>query len=191
VVEEDVYTEYNVPSDMRLSVISLRGVETNAPSVATELRTDPPIVRNLVKGYDAALSLGLSKEYVERRGFDRLKALREIVQNALDEAEGVLGKPDVDLRQDEFGLWIVDKGRGLPVEALSMGSSDKACWMRGYYGEGLKLAAGYFTLMGNPVYAFTRDKVFKFALVPKDSENPKLHVVLGRSIQKVAGTEVL
>jgi len=191
VVEEDIYTEYDIPQDMRLSVVSLRNVEMTNPSLAAEMSSDPPAIRNLVEGYDAALSLGISKEYVERRGIDELKALREIVQNALDEAEAVLGRPDIDLRQDELGLWVADKGRGLPVEALSMGSSDKACWMRGYYGEGLKLAAGYFALRGLPVYAIAKGKIFKFTFVPKESENPKLHAVLGRSSMRNPGTEVL
>ena len=187
----DLYAEYGIPDDMRPAVSSLLDIDARSPLIAAEMRSDAPSVKNLVKEYDAVLPLGISRKYVERRGFDELKALREIVQNALDETEEVSGKPDVSLRQDDLGLWVADEGRGLPVEALSMGASDKRCWMRGYYGEGLKLAAGYFALSGFPVYVFAKGKVYKFVFVPRDSHNPKLHAVLGRSSRRSTGTEVL
>jgi hypothetical protein len=190
-VQEDVNQAYGVPAELQLSVIPLTQVEMNQPVTAQEMKRDPAEVARRVAGYDAALPLGISRDYVERRGLDDLKALRELVQNGLDEAEEVLGRPEIDVRQDELGLWVADGGRGLPVAALTLGAGDKACWMRGYYGEGLKLAAAHFALGGHPVYAFAQDKVYKFAFVPEASENSKLHAVLGRGVSPVQGTEML
>lgn len=189
--QANLHEDYGIPSSARLAVTSLRQIENETPALAAEMRADDVTIRGLVEGYDAALALGLSREYVARRAFDTTKALREIVQNALDETEAVLGKPDVEVRQDAQGLWIGDRGRGLPVEALLMGATDKACWMRGYYGEGLKLAAGHFVLNGHPVYAFARGKVYKFIFAPKGVDNPRLYAILGRSSRRESGTDIL
>lgn len=188
---EDVYKEYSIPDDVRLSVIPLELVRDLHPASAQEMVHDTSAMKDHIQNYDAAMSLALSKDYIDRRAFDILKALRELTQNALDEAEEVTGTPDIEIWQDSLGLWIADKGRGLKAEALMMGTTDKPCWMRGYYGEGLKLAAGFLTLQGRTVYAFTGNKVFKFIPVPKDSENPRLYAVLGRSKKEVKGTEIL
>lgn len=188
---EDIYEEYDIPDEMRLSVIPLELVEDLHPASVKEMVHDPADMREYIQSYDAAMSLALSKDYVDRRNIDILKALRELAQNALDEAEDVIGTPDIEISQDSLGLWIADKGRGLKAEALMMGTTDKACWMRGYYGEGLKLAAGFLTLQGRTVYAFTGDKVFKFIPVPRGTENPRLYAVLGRSTEEIKGTRIL
>lgn len=187
----ELYEEYRIPEGMRLSVLPMELVEELHLASAKEMSQDPSDVRDRIGGYDAAMSLALSKDYVDRRNIDILKALRELAQNALDEAEEVTGTPDIEMRQDSLGLWIADRGRGLKAEALMMGTTDKACWMRGYYGEGLKLAAGFLTLQGKTVYAFSGDKVFKFIPVPRDSENPRLYAVLGRSKEAIKGTRIL
>ncbi|MFQ6061189.1 MAG: hypothetical protein ACE5KV_07875, partial [Thermoplasmata archaeon] len=186
-----VYELYDIPDEIRLSVLTLELVKKlHAPS-ADEMIQDPPDMREHIQGYDAAMSLALSKDYIDRRKMDTLKALRELAQNALDEAEEVTGSPDIEMRQDSLGVWIADKGRGLKAESLMMGTTNKACWMRGYYGEGLKLAVGFFTLKGRTVYAFTGNKVFKFIPVPRESQNPRLYAILGRSGREVGGTEFL
>lgn len=63
--------------------------------------------------------------------------------------------------------------------------------MRGYYGEGLKLAASYLTLNHFPVYIFTRDMVFKFLVLPRDAQNPGIFVLFGKSREEVKGTKIL
>jgi hypothetical protein len=85
----------------------------------------------------------------------------------------------------------MDRGRGLKIEALRMGESNKDCWMRGYFGEGLKLAASYLTLNHFPVYIFTRDNIFKFLVLPGDTQNPGIFILLGRSKEEVEGTRIL
>jgi hypothetical protein len=72
-----------------------------------------------------------------------------------------------------------------------MGESNKECWMRGYYGEGLKLAASYLTIHQIPVYLFTQKMVFRFIVLPKDARNPGIFILLGRSKEAVQGTKIL
>ena len=63
--------------------------------------------------------------------------------------------------------------------------------MRGYYGEGLKLASAHFALSGVPVYIFTKRHVFKFLAIPKGSDNPRIFVLMGKANREVEGTEIL
>jgi hypothetical protein len=72
-----------------------------------------------------------------------------------------------------------------------MGGSDKECWMRGYYGEGLKLAAAYLTLNRVPVYLFAGQMVFRFIALPRDEQNPGIFILLGRSKETIKGTQIL
>jgi hypothetical protein len=133
----------------------------------------------------------LSKDYVDKREFSLFISIRELLQNALDEEERINGRPDVRIEQDTHGTWIVDSGRGITVEALRIGGSDKECWMRGYYGEGLKLAASYLTLNQVPVYLFTGQMVFRFIALPRDGQNPGIFILLGSSKEAIKGTKIL
>lgn len=179
---------YNLSPDISASVILLSEAEHRRLTVDIE---EPPDMASKISGYDALFVTGLSKDYVDKRDFNVFISLRELLQNALDEEELVLGEPNVQFEQSIYGTWIIDRGRGLKLEALRMGESNKECWMRGYYGEGLKLAASYLTLNHFPVYIFTRDKVFKFLVLPRDAQNPGIFILLGRSEEEVAGTKIL
>lgn len=188
VQKSNIYLEYEIPLAMRASVIPIENLEEKLTKDVTE---DPTELKELIYRYDAAVPIGITRDYIDKRGFDTFKSLREIVQNTLDEVELITGKPDVNIEKNSFGTWIIDKGRGLSVDALSIGSTNKECWMRGYYGEGLKLATAYFTLKDIPVYIFTKNNVFKFVAMPKESENPRIFVLLGKLNLEVEGTKVL
>ncbi len=146
---------------------------------------------NMVHGYDALFPIGLTKDYVERRDFNHTISLKELLQNALDEQELVIGKPEIQIDKDELGIWIKDNGRGINIKALRMGGSDKECWMRGYYGEGLKLASSFFILQDTPVYYFTKNIVYKFITLPLNSSNPGIYVLMGRTSLNITGTHIL
>ena len=62
------------------------------------------------------------------------------------------------LSKDTHGTWIVDSGRGITVEALRIGGTNKECWMRGYYGEGLKLAASHLDSQSSSGLSFHKDR---------------------------------
>src|SRR4030042_1505845 len=183
-----ILREYNISLGMSASIIPLTEAENRG--IALDLK-EPHDLTPMIAGYDALFSTGLSKDYAEKREFNLFISVRELIQNALDEEELVMGKPHVQFEQDAHGTWIIDRGRGLKLESLRMGESNKECWMRGYYGEGLKLAASYMTLNHFPVYIFTRDKIFKFLVLPGDTQNPGIFILLGRSKKEAEGTKIL
>ena len=139
-----------------------------------------------IKSYNEIIQLGITKDYIVKRGFDETKSIKEMLQNALDENEDVYGYPFVEVKNEKDGLVIEDKGRGFKPEYLLLGSSNKKCWMRGYYGEGLKLAASFFTFSGHPAYIFSNDKVFKFVVVDQ-----AVCVLIGDLTEKFDGTKAL
>jgi hypothetical protein len=172
-------SKYNVPESLRHFVIPL--------PENFEIKSEN--LEGILINYDSLFLIGITKEYILKRNFDEIKALREIIQNALDENELTFGKPFVEIKKDSLGTWIIDKGRGIKLQDLLVGFSNKECWMRGYYGEGLKIAAGYFLSLNKPVYIFTNENVFRF--IYYDKESPKLYVILGKSNKKFEGSSVL
>lgn len=179
---------YNLSPAVSASIIPLKEAESRGIILDLE---EPPNIASMIVGYDALFSTGLSKDYVDKREFNLFVSIRELIQNALDEEELVTGHPYVEFKQDIDGTWIMDSGRGLKIESLRMGESNKECWMRGYFGEGLKLAASYLTLNRIPIYIFTKDKILKFLVLPKDAHNPGIFILLGRSREEVKGTKLL
>jgi hypothetical protein len=152
-------------------------------------RLEPQVHEPLAKAireFQELVHLNITSDYLIKRGFDEIKSIKELIQNALDENEDVHGRPFVDLRREPDGLVIQDKGRGFKPEYLLIGSSNKKCWMRGYYGEGLKLAASYFTFHGFPVYIFSLDKVFKFVI-----NDRAVAVFVGEAVERTQGTKIL
>ena len=184
----DLCRTYTISPALSASIIPLQEAESRGLVLDLE---EPPGLASRIAGYDALFSTGLSKDYVDKREFSLFIAIRELLQNALDEEELVRGRADVRIEQDTQGTWIVDRGRGITVEALRMGGSDKECWMRGYYGEGLKLAAAYLTLNRVPVYLFAGQMVFRFIALPRDEQNPGIFILLGRSKETIKGTQIL
>lgn len=185
---KDISRIYNLSPNVSASIIPLGEAEHRGITLNIE---EPHDLASMIAGYDALFSTGLSKDYVDKREFNLFISLRELIQNALDEEELVTGQPHVQFEQDVHGMWIIDSGRGLKIEALRMGESNKDCWMRGYYGEGLKLAASYLMLNRIPVYIFTKHMVLKFLALPEDARNPGIFILLGRSKEEVKGTRLL
>jgi hypothetical protein len=179
---------YKLSPAISASIIPLKEAESRGIILDLE---EPPNIASMIAGYDALFLTGLSKDYVDKREFNLFISIRELIQNALDEEELVTGQPHVQFKQDMHGTWIMDSGRGLKIESLRMGESNKECWMRGYFGEGLKLAASYLTLNQIPIYIFTKDKILKFLVFPEDAHNPGIFILLGRSREEVKGTKLL
>jgi len=69
-----------------------------------------------------------------RKHWGKWEAIREIIQNALDETE------DFSIRRDGDSLVISDNGQGLAVKHLLFGVTEKKSGARGRFGEGLKIA---------------------------------------------------
>lgn len=141
--------------------------------------------------WEALMPIGITGDYIKKREFTDMIAVRELLQNALDETEEIFGEPMVDVRKDDLGTWIEDKGRGIPVDAFRIGGGSKENWMRGYFGEGLKIASAYLVLKGIPVLFFSNDLVFSLVFLPDGSENPGAFLLLGKNKRVIKGTKIL
>jgi len=114
-----------------------------------------------------------------------------IVHNSLDVEERVYGYKNMAIKifHDEVGVHVVDRGPGITLEAFKLGGSDKGCEERGFFGEGLKVAAAHFAGSDVLVYVFNRQgQAFKMCLSPGTN---LVVVVMGRARYPPAGTEVI
>ena len=183
--------KYGFPSEYQIYVTPIQELTGKIREEDKTILHDSQILTPKILQYDGMISLNISKEYIIKRGFSELKAIREIIQNSLDETESSSGIPDVTIETDELGTRITDKGRGLDGNAFIIGSSEKECWMRGYYGEGLKLALGFFLLKGYNVYIFSNKTIFKPVFLPLEKEKTWLNILLGESKDREKGTQIL
>lgn len=181
---------YNIPIELSSMIIPLEKAVKES-LISDEETKETQELSSIIKCYDALFPIGLTKDYIERRDFNHTISLKELLQNALDEQELISGKPEIKIDKDELGIWIKDSGRGINIKALRMGGSDKECWMRGYYGEGLKLASSFFVLKNIPIYYFTKNIVYKFISLPSNSDNPGIFVLMGGTNLDISGTYVL
>jgi hypothetical protein len=183
--------KYGFPSEYQIYVTPIQELTEKINEEDMAALMEPQTLRNTIRQYDGMISLNISQEYIQKRGFSEFKALREIIQNSLDETELSTGVPDVTIKIDEAGTWIIDNGRGLNGNAFIIGNSEKKCWMRGYYGEGLKLALGFFLLAGYSVYIFSNKNVFKPVFLPVKKEKAWLNILLGEGSRSEKGTRIL
>jgi hypothetical protein len=183
--------KYGFPSEYQIYVTPIQELKEKIREEDMSILMEPQTLQNTILQYDGMISLNISKEYIQKRGFSEFKALREIIQNSLDETELSTGVPDVTIKIDEAGTWIIDNGRGLNGNAFIIGNSEKQCWMRGYYGEGLKLALGFFLLAGYSVYIFSNKNVFKPVFLPVKKEKAWLNILLGEGSRSEKGTRIL
>lgn len=85
-----------------------------------------------------------------RQEWGEWEAIRDIVQNALDETEAY------QFGWDEEGLWIADRGRGVAVADFLLGPPKlKPDYARGKFGEGMKIAALALVRMGYKIHVET------------------------------------
>jgi len=100
----------------------------------------------------------------------------------------------IKLEEYDGAVWCVTvpnhviyvRRNGCPVWC---GNSDKACYERGFYGEGLKVAMAHLVQRGCPVYVFNRrGQVFKAFVSPGTN---LVLIAMGRFTKHVAGTEVI
>ena len=85
-----------------------------------------------------------------RQDWNEWEAIRDIVQNALDEAEAY------QYGYDSEGLWIADKGKGVAVVDFLLGPPKlKPDYARGKFGEGMKIAALALVRKGYSVHVET------------------------------------
>jgi len=85
-----------------------------------------------------------------RQEWGEWEAIRDIVQNALDEAESY------SWGYDDDGLWISDQGKGVAIADFLLGPPKlKPDYARGKFGEGMKIAALALVRRGYSVHIDT------------------------------------
>ena len=85
-----------------------------------------------------------------RQEWGAWEAIRDIVQNALDETEAY------QWGYDDQGLWIADRGKGVAVADFLLGPPKlKPDYARGKFGEGMKIATLALVRMGHRVHVET------------------------------------
>ena len=85
-----------------------------------------------------------------RQDWGEWEAIRDIVQNALDEAEAY------QYGYDSQGLWIADRGKGVAIADFLLGPpKPKPDYARGKFGEGMKIAALALLRKGYPIHVET------------------------------------
>jgi hypothetical protein len=98
-----------------------------------------------------------------RQEWHEWEAIRDIVQNALDEGEAYTFGYDND------GLWIADSGKGIRVSDFLLGPATlKPDYARGKFGEGMKVSALVLTRLGYRVHVRTADKDIWILFVEQD-----------------------
>jgi len=114
--------------------------------------TDDDIPRLRAEGWDY-IPTNITSGY--RPYWEMYHAIREFVQNSLDETEVF------DIRLTAEGLEISDQGKGFLVTDLLFHYREKPKWARGQFGEGLKIACIVCLRNGYPLYIWTTDKVVR------------------------------
>ena len=102
-----------------------------------------------------------------RESWGPWEAIRDFVQNALDESESY------SWYHDSEGLVISDPGAGIKIADLLLGPPKlKSADARGRFGEGMKIAALTFLRMGNQVYIETANRLIAMVFIaqPTDAE---------------------
>ena len=93
------------------------------------------------------------------------EAIREIVQNALDETEAY------QWGYDDLGLYISDKGRGVSVIDFLLGPPKlKPPYARGKYGEGMKIGALALVRAGYPVRVETVGRELRIIFLEQETD---------------------
>ncbi len=151
------------------------------PHLYDIVRSSAQHIRDLMDvEFELLYMFGVRSSYAMRRRWTEEMIVREIVQNALDEEAEVRGdktpKPIV-ARIGESRWVIADRGRGIKIQHFEIGASEKPCWARGYFGEGLKMSGVAATVIGVPLYIVNRDReVFMFI---RDDRTDLVHLAIG------------
>jgi hypothetical protein len=211
---QSVYEEYGIPHEVGTSMMKLIDyVSIESPKFAAEASYIPPDLSDTIERFDIVWPTNLDKSYIKRRHWDKNMAIREFIQNALDAEDESYGYSNVDRysqhidihQTEEFiddsitgldalfsgtirSIVIRDHGKGISYKAFMMGGEDKLCYLRGAYGEGMKIAALYMSAKGHDVYILSGNDVYKCFY---SEMTHTLVISIGKSKYHINGTEVL
>ena len=193
----DIYEKYGLTKEIAAAkgIRPLRYLKIESPEFAEEASKIPSEVADLIEKQELVWALSIESTYGQRRRWNEILAVRELLQNSLDAEHEAVGYDKVSVRIERdargYGTWLKDRGKGITYKAFILGGEEKPCQMRGAYGEGLKLTLIWFTaLSGAPyrLYFFTRGKVVFTCYYSKLAD--ALVIVFGRSKYSADGTHV-
>ncbi|MBN2238133.1 MAG: hypothetical protein JW712_00015, partial [Dehalococcoidales bacterium] len=99
-----------------------------------------------------------------RQDWGEWEAIRDIVQNALDECEHYTSG------YDDEGFYIRDTGKGIAVADFLLGPPKlKPDYARGKYGEGMKIAALALLRLGYSIKVETKDQALWIVFLEQDA----------------------
>lgn len=186
-----VYEEYGLTAKeaAMAGIRALDYVRIESPQFVEHCEEIPYALADMIDHFDLVWVLSVESSYAERRRWNDFISFREFLQNALDSMHESVGYENikVDVSVNELGTWVMDRGKGLDHTAFLLGGKDKKCYLRGRYGEGLKVASLWFASRKHDIYIFTHDNVFK-CWYP---EAGLLTVVFGKNKKYVYGTWIL
>ncbi len=119
---------------------------------------DEDVERLRTQGWDY-IPTNIARDY--RPNWTMYHAIREFVQNSLDETESF----EMKIVQD--GLEIRDEGAGFLAADLLFHYREKPPWARSQFGEGLKIACLVSLRNGYPVHIWTKEKIVRPLLLQK------------------------
>lgn len=97
------------------------------------------------------------------------EAIRDLVQNALDEIESY------QWGRDSEGLWIADQGKGVAVADFLLGPPKlKPDYARGRFGEGMKIASLALLREGYPIHVDTVGKELYMIFIEQEAGGVKV-----------------
>lgn len=104
-----------------------------------------------------------------RQEWGTWEAIRDLVQNALDETE------TYRFGYDDLGLYIADDGKGVGISNFLLGPPKlKPDWARGKFGEGMKIASLALVRLGYPVYVQTVDREIHVLFLEQEADGKVL-----------------
>jgi hypothetical protein len=147
------------------------------------------------RGFDDGIEYGIVRAYARTRNWGEWEVFREFIQNALDEMHDLTGKPPEELpcKDDPEYTVIEDRGRGISIYHLLVGTSEKKPWQRGKFGEGMKIAMLAALDQNINVVIDTYDKMIQPMFIRKEFEGKELEVLCvcySTFETKVRGTRV-
>ena len=150
---------------------------------------DDPQIKELIDRWEAVKITDIGHGYAVSRGWNNWMAVREFIQNALDEEHILFGYDNirVQIYFDDMGLHIINRGRAIKLEHWFLRPTKKEEWVRGKFGEGMDVASETLIYKGYRVYIFSHSAVYKPVYTPSG----QMAIVMGLAKQEIDGTHVI
>ena len=104
------------------------------------------------------IELSIAKDYVSDWTFK--EAVRELLQNTLDQADKSKTDPIINYNKNNKALIFTNTDTALGIHSLVLGNTSKGDLDRGHFGEGFKLALVVLLRLGHKVIIQNQDEIW-------------------------------